>query len=420
MKLVADLTATTAPFRPRHPIAPPSLVLDFAAGFYGAASFAELVTFSRGSTATYFDAAGTLRAAAVDMPRFDHDPITGAALGLVIEESRTNLELHSEQLDNAAWIKSNVAVTANAVVAPDGAASADLVASTAGTTGQHIRQTTAISAGTDYTMSLFFFAGSSNAVWLRILNGAGTRTLGAVLFDPIAATVTSSTNLLSPPTIAAIGGGWFRLSAAFNSTTETSLVTYLYPSNAVDNSGSVHLWGVQLEAGGFASSYIPTTGAAVTRAADLADRTLGPEYDAVAGTAVVIGDTADTSGAGISRILSLNSGSGSRIDAFIAPQPNRQLTLDVADGGSVQASPATANPVASDGSFKAAASFAENDFAVALDGAPPATEASGTVPAVTKLSLGTGPTGDHLNGHISSLVYYPRRLPDADLQELTA
>lgn len=72
----------------------PSLILDFANNRYAANSsaknFSDILTFSRSTTATYFDANGVMQTAAVDTPRFDYDPSTGTALGLLIEESRTN------------------------------------------------------------------------------------------------------------------------------------------------------------------------------------------------------------------------------------------------------------------------------------------------------------------------------------------
>ncbi|SMP00072.1 hypothetical protein SAMN06265173_1702 [Thalassovita litoralis] len=53
-------------------------------------TFSDLHTYERASTATYVDASGTLRTAAVDEPRYDYDPETGRARGLLIEESSTN------------------------------------------------------------------------------------------------------------------------------------------------------------------------------------------------------------------------------------------------------------------------------------------------------------------------------------------
>jgi hypothetical protein len=53
-------------------------------------TFSDIITFTRASTATYFDATGTLQSAAIDVPRLDYDPATLAARGLLIEEQRTN------------------------------------------------------------------------------------------------------------------------------------------------------------------------------------------------------------------------------------------------------------------------------------------------------------------------------------------
>ena len=99
----------------------PSLNLDFANTKY----LDSRVTFSRTSTATYYDQYGTLQTAAMGEARFDYDPATGEAKGLLIEEQRTNLLTYSEQFDNAAWIKTRLSVDANNTTAPDGTLTAD-------------------------------------------------------------------------------------------------------------------------------------------------------------------------------------------------------------------------------------------------------------------------------------------------------
>lgn len=70
-------------------------------------TFSEIITFTRASTGSYFDSAGTLQSAAIDAPRLDYNPSTLAAQGLLIEEQRANLVLQS-----AALSTQNVTVTA--------------------------------------------------------------------------------------------------------------------------------------------------------------------------------------------------------------------------------------------------------------------------------------------------------------------
>jgi hypothetical protein len=82
--------------------AAPSLSLNFLSG-----SLDSRIFFTRASTGTYFDSAGVLQTAAINTPRFDYDPSTLAAQGLLIEEARTNLVLNSATL-----ITQNVTVTA--------------------------------------------------------------------------------------------------------------------------------------------------------------------------------------------------------------------------------------------------------------------------------------------------------------------
>ena len=59
------------------------------------------VTFTRASTATYFDSTGTMQTAATNAPRWDYDPVTLGLRGLLIEEARTNVLLRSAALVRA-------------------------------------------------------------------------------------------------------------------------------------------------------------------------------------------------------------------------------------------------------------------------------------------------------------------------------
>ena len=78
----------------------PSLDLRFAdnKSLADAVTGASLITFTRASSGTYVDSAGVLQTAAIDVPRFDHNPTTGESLGLLVEEQRTNLLLNSATL----------------------------------------------------------------------------------------------------------------------------------------------------------------------------------------------------------------------------------------------------------------------------------------------------------------------------------
>jgi hypothetical protein len=91
----------------------PSLDLRFAddKSLHDAVTGASLVTFTRASSATYIDSAGTLQTAATDVPRFDHNPTTGESLGLLVEEQRTNLLLNTATLSTQSVTVTAVAHT---------------------------------------------------------------------------------------------------------------------------------------------------------------------------------------------------------------------------------------------------------------------------------------------------------------------
>jgi hypothetical protein len=175
-------------------------------------------------------------------PRFDHDPTTGESLGLLVEESRTNLLTYSEDFTNAAWQTGELTLITG-VADPAGGNNATTFYhdSGAGDTGW-LRRIISGTSGQPYVFSF----------WARRRTGSGS--LFAVVGDNItqvAASVTSA---------------WTRFSFV-NTPTSSTVRTYIKIDRAGDE---FDIWGAQLEAGSFPTSYIPTEGSTVTRAADVA------------------------------------------------------------------------------------------------------------------------------------------------------
>lgn len=263
----------------RRARAVPSLDLRFAdtKSLADAVTGQSLVTFTRASTGTYVGSDGLIKTAAVNEARFDHNPSTGESLGLLVEEARTNLLTYSEQFDNAAWVKSNSTVTANAGAAPNGTATADLLYPNSSGTIRSIYQSVAgQTSGASYTNVVYAKSSGIRYICLSSVRGTSAR---AAWFDlqtgavgTVAGGVTAS--------IQNAGSGWYRCSVTDTSSSTTIYFGDLFLTSA-DNSTSVTangtdgvlLWGAQLEAGAFPTSYIPTTTATVTRSADVASIT---------------------------------------------------------------------------------------------------------------------------------------------------
>jgi hypothetical protein len=135
----------------------PSLDLPFAdnKSLVDATTGANLVDFTRASSGTFVGSDGLIKTAATNAPRFDHDPTTGESLGLLVEESRTNLLLQSEEFDDAAWMKARVTVTANAVAAPDGTTTAEKMIANTANDSHFLFQGGSFVSGVEYVLSVF-------------------------------------------------------------------------------------------------------------------------------------------------------------------------------------------------------------------------------------------------------------------------
>lgn len=400
------------------PTVSPTLNLNFAA----AGRLDSRVTFTRSSTATYTNQIGLIQSAAVNEPRFDYDPSTLAARGLLIEEQRTNLVTYSERFDNAAWTKNFITVTANAIAAPDGTVTADKIAANTTTGIDHsVDQTVATSTSTS-TFSVYAKAAEYN----RIAIGRTGTTSIAKVFELTGAGAaydigsTSWTGWTSATagnfSITALADGWYRISITVPATSVGRNDIYIINNGGNERSfaaaigSGVYIWGAQLEAGSFATSYIPTVAASVTRSADVASvNTLSPWWNNVEGTLF-----ADYTASSSSFVAMLYTDASNNM---VMIGGTSGAAFDVNNAGVVQAT-LGARVL----SAKIAARFKANDFAVCLNGGAVATDTSGTVPSITdRLALGYFPgVGLQINGYLRRVTFYPRTLTSAELQAITA
>jgi hypothetical protein len=186
-----------------------------------------------------------------------------------MEPQRTNLVTFSEQMDNAAWTKTNVTITANDEVSPDGYTNADKITDNANNTQHRVSQTISVTSGTSYTASIFVKNDDKGDFAINFTASGFSST--QIVFNLINGTVTSGTG-----TIQDYGNGWYRISAteAANVTGSGTIGFNLGNGGAyVGSSQSVFIYGAQCEIGNYVSSLIPTLGAAVTRLADSASKT---------------------------------------------------------------------------------------------------------------------------------------------------
>lgn len=236
-------------------------------------------SFTRSTTATYFDVDGVMQTAAIDVPRIGYDPVTHAHTGLILEGAATNLLTYSEQFDNAAWTKTRASVDDNSAIAPDGTTTADtfIEDSTASNSHSIHTTTTTLTIGTAYSFGLFVKAAFGTRYIALTFGGTAYAAPVTVVFT-LNASVSPSVTGSGTGSITDIGNGWFKvvLTATAQATGGASAIYYLSNSAVSaglvytgDGTSGLYIWGADLRASATIDSYIPTTSAQVTRAADV-------------------------------------------------------------------------------------------------------------------------------------------------------
>ena len=394
----------------------PSLSLNFLSG-----TLDGRVSFSRSSNAWYFNSSGLLTQASSNAPRFDYNPSTLALNGLLIEGQSTNLQIYSENaFSGANWTTINATAVDSAVTSPDGTTNASSLTDNS-TSGVHYTNPSgqqSFTNGSTYTWSVFAKAGTATVIQL-----ATTAVVSSayVNFNLSNGTVSSSGGSITSSGIQAVGNGWYRCWFTVSNGGTTGLQSNYFLILLTNNNGSAtrepsyvgsgetaYIYGAQIEQASFASSYIPTTSATVTRAAD----------------AVTVPLTGINTAQGtlFYKFIPEEVGTGGLLDMYQdssnkwSDRLNNTNLYQVA--GSTVYGASAASLVAND-LTRDAFSWAPNNFDFARNGTLSTHGSSGgTFSGPATLYLGAYDTSSYGNLWLQSVKYWTRKLPGSQIAGL--
>ena len=341
-------------------------------------------------------------------PRLDY---SGGATcpSLLLEPSRTNLITQSEYFGSADWSGSG-GVVVNTAISPSGYQDAD--------TGNNIYTSTGVGdATTLHANSIFAKANpSGSSILLLRVNRYGSGVdYNECTFNlsngTASAVTTGGTASSASAEIEDYGNGWYRCILTGIASTTAGVISFNPQNNCF-------IWGAQVEAGSYPTSYIPTYGVSQTRAG---------EGKVLTGASNIIGQTEgsvyfeftrDGFAAYTQRILTLSNGTNSNIIGFQLAASN-SITFYVINNDSLQAIITKPNATIANQKVKVAAGYAENDFVLYIDGVQVGAATSGTIPSTSVVQNNRPTGGTPFIGNIYSTLLFPTRLTNAELAALT-
>ncbi len=376
---------------------------------------------NRISGGTYVGRNGLIQTAASNEPRVDFYGNTKG--GLLLEQQRTNQFTDNENLSNIDF-QTNSTITSDNIIAPNGTLTAD---KTTQTSGGYLRETVSVTNSTTYSFSVFLKKGDLRYAVLRSLfsqNGTTPANSNCVFDLDSGSVVYTGTDIVSA-SIEAYANDWYRCSfvSIASGTSSAPFIDFYFSSSnsstqSSGTSGFGYGWGMQLEAGTYSTSIIPTSSAAVTR---VQDKVLN------GGNANLFNDTEGTLFVDLenfdqnTRELTLSNGTSSNRVTIIFYGGSAVVRFYVANGGVAQADSVFSISYTFDQRNKIAFRYKQNDFKAYINGTQVFSDTSGNTP--TGLSrfdfANSNGTANFIEGEIHQAMVFNEALSDAELATLT-
>jgi len=417
----------------------PSLNLNFARS----KTLDPRITFSRpqtGNGVTYVGEDGLIKYASADEPRFDHDPETGECLGLLVEESRSNLLANNNDWTSPAKTTANVTITSNAGISPDGGLNATRLQETSTTNVQRrwYGNIGTVSSYNTMTWSVFVKPDGNRKSIGLYPNYGGSGFLGEYNLQDLTyfgSFVGGGNAIDASQDIKVYPNGWYKLivTITFN-TAQTGMNFYGYFSGNLDDandyydgdgSSGILLWGEQIEFGSFPTSYIPRPDSSTaTRNPDTVTMTgdnFSDWYNSSEWT-LMIAARRNYSGNFLTypNLARINDGTNNNSVLFYGAQGSTQFTNYGVNSGGVNQTDYVLRFLPDTSQFKMIQALKENDSTFGVNGTLTTTDTSVLMPVgVNQLLIGSDGATGRWGATIQQLTYYPVRLPNSTLQTLT-
>lgn len=352
--------------------------------------------------------------------------------GYLAEAAATNLATDSEDFTAAAWTINNtdsLTVTANQSIFADGLTVMDEIKITDATNETHlISGSITISSATDYAISCFVRAGKVRYVGLNLY--ISSENFATTVFDTYAGTVATTdvgttSGTVTDKGVIACGNGLYRVWMAARVTGTAAIIglaTYASAAPTFDASGleayagtandGFFSGGFQVETGTYPSSYVKTSGGTASRSADVGSFTgsdFSSWFKATGGTIVADMEPVQSISAATDRVK-IWDGTANEVIAIV-DDASANMDFDVTAGGVSQASIDSTMNASRATRRKQAAAFAADNFAHSANGLTAATDTSGSLPTVDRMTIGIG--------YYRSIQFYSTRKSDVDLATLS-
>ena len=335
-----------------------------------------------------------------DVPRVDYTDSSCPAL--LLEPQRTNILPQSEYVNSTDWdIGAGVTITNNYAESPEG-----------------VQNATRAQFGATGVNRVFFdrAAATSDAdnVWSFYIKGTDGETIDCYI-DGNA----TGTGYYYFGKYITLDGTWQRIEFPFTLPANAGTQNYVVRRQEGNTATEALFYGFQVEASAsYATSYIPTYGSSVTRGEDTCTNAdVSSLLGSGVGTAFIdmVVNGQDTQGN-----IPLTIGTGTTNLIYLWFKTNLTVTYEAYTGGSLQADISTSSGFYTYGDrIKVALVWADNDFAMYINGTQIGTDTSGTAPTPTKLWLGQYTSGNYKGATIKQAILFPTRLTNDQLEELT-
>ena len=361
--------------------------------------------FSRASSATVVNQSGLIETVGSGTPRIDFLGNTKGAL--LLEPTRTNSLVQSNQFDTT-WTTTNATVTSGQI-GVGGSSDAWLLSKSS--VGGRINQS--ISLNGVQTTSIYAKANTSN--WIAFISG-GSKTAYFDLQNGVLGTISGTA---IDAKIESVGNGWYRCSL-IQDVTLTQIKVYIAEDDldVSGTSGSIYIQYAQVEAGSYPTSYIPTSGSAVTRLADAC--TNGANAQVINSTEGVLYAEISflESSSSANNQISLSDGSANN-RIMIYPLSNTQLGLRFnADGSQLVTQTVTVSSLII--YSKISIKWGNGNYSLYQNGSEVYTQTIASTPiGLDKLNFSSVTETSNLKGNVKDVKIYNTALTDAELASLT-